>query len=112
MNVRPLFAFSLAVALVAAPLPTLAQAMPGTQASSTRPVHRTLPHTDMIRRAWAAGTRDATGRPGPHYWQLWMDYTIHAGFDPASGRVTGRESVVIHNASDSAMAALTNTSTR
>ena len=90
MNVRSLFALSLTVASVAAPLPTLAQAGPGAGASATRPVHRTLPHTDMIRRAWAAGTRDATGRPGRNYWQLWMDYTIHASFDPASGMVDGR----------------------
>ena len=38
-----------------------------------RAVRRDIPMTDMIRRAYAAGTRDSTGRPGVHYWQLWMD---------------------------------------
>lgn len=33
-----------------------------------RPVRRDIPMTDMIRRAFAAGTRDASGRPGPRYW--------------------------------------------
>ncbi|HEX6964837.1 MAG TPA: M1 family metallopeptidase [Gemmatimonadaceae bacterium] len=71
-----------------------------------RAVRRDLPMTDMIRRAFAAGTRDSTGRPGPHYWQLWMDYTIDASFDPATSTITGRETTVIHNNSDSAMHAI------
>ena len=57
----------------------------------------------MIRRAYAAGTRDSSGRPGPHYWQLGTDYTIAARLDPASGLVTGHERVVVRNASDSAL---------
>jgi hypothetical protein len=32
-----------------------------------RAVRRDIPMTDMIRRAYAAGTRDSTGRPGAHY---------------------------------------------
>jgi hypothetical protein len=68
-----------------------------------RAVRRTIPMTDMIQRAFAAGTRDSTGRPGPNYWQLWMDYTINARFDPATSTITGNETTVIHNNSDSAM---------
>jgi hypothetical protein len=71
-----------------------------------RAVRRDLPMTDMIRRAMAAGTRDSTGRPGPHYWQLWMDYTINARFDPVTSTITGRETTIIHNNSDSAMHAI------
>ena len=80
--------------------------MQGSAALPDRAIRRTLPMTDMIRRAWAAGTRDASGRPGPHYWQLRMEYTIHARFDPASARVSGSETAVIHNTSDSAMTSI------
>jgi hypothetical protein len=68
-----------------------------------RAVRRDIPMTDMIRRAFAAGTRDSTGSPGPHYWQLWTDYTIGARLDPATGVVTGHERVVVQNPGDSAM---------
>src|SRR5690242_640526 len=71
-----------------------------------RAVRRDIPMTDMIRRALAAGTRDSTGRPGPNYWQLWMDYSINARFDPATSTITGSETAVIHNNSDSAMHAI------
>jgi hypothetical protein len=68
-----------------------------------RAVRRDIPMTAMIQRAFAAGTRDSSGRPGPHYWQLWTDYTISAKLDPATGVVTGHERVVVQNPSDSAM---------
>ncbi len=68
-----------------------------------RAVRRDIPLTDMIRRAFAAGTRDSSGLPGPHYWQLWTDYTIAARLDTATGVVTGHEHVVVQNPSDSAM---------
>ncbi|HEY9450565.1 MAG TPA: M1 family metallopeptidase [Gemmatimonadaceae bacterium] len=68
-----------------------------------RAVRRDIPMTDMIRRAYAAGTRDSTGRPGARYWQLWLDYKIDARFDSATESISGRETAVIHNNSDSAM---------
>ena len=57
----------------------------------------------MIRRAFAAGTRDSTGRPGRNYWQLWTDYKIEARLDSATSVVSGRETVTFRNNSDSAM---------
>jgi hypothetical protein len=68
-----------------------------------RALRRDIPMTDMIRRAFAAGTRDSTGRPGAKYWQLWTDYTIQARLDPATSQVTGRERIVVRNTSDSAL---------
>ena len=68
-----------------------------------RAVRRDIPLTDMIRRAFAAGTRDSTGNPGPRYWQLWTDYTIAARLDPVTGVVTGHERVLVQNPGDSAM---------
>jgi hypothetical protein len=62
-----------------------------------RLVHRDVPLTAAIRRAFAAGTRDSTGRPGRRYWQLWTDYTIHARLEPTTATLTGRETVVVHN---------------
>src|SRR5262249_10967455 len=44
-----------------------------------------------------AGTRDSTGRPGRNYAQLRTDYTINARLDPSTSRITGRETIVLHN---------------
>jgi hypothetical protein len=53
--------------------------------------------TPVIRRAFAAGTRDSSGRPGRNYWQLRTDYTINVRLDPSTQRLTGTETVVIKN---------------
>src|SRR4051812_42515189 len=68
-----------------------------------RAIRRDLPQTDMIKRAYAAGTRNLTGRPGPRYWQLWTDYRINARLDSATSIVTGTETVSFRNDSDSAL---------
>jgi hypothetical protein len=86
--------------LAALPAVGAAQSHP---AYPERAVRRDIPMTGMIQRAFAAGTRDSSGRPGPRYWQLWTDYTISARLDPATGVVTGHERVVVQNPSDSAM---------
>jgi hypothetical protein len=99
MRCRTLLAAPLAAALIVSPH-LAAQTTP---AAVLRPIRRDIPLTDMIRRAFGAGTRDSTGRPGARYWQLSTDYTIKARFDPDSGLVTGHERVVVQNASDSAM---------
>ena len=68
-----------------------------------RSIRRDIPMTNSIRRAHAAGTRDSTGRPGRKYWQLRTDYKITARLDTATSRVTGRETIVLYNNSDSAL---------
>jgi hypothetical protein len=65
--------------------------------SVPRAIRRDVPLTNAIRRAYAAGTRDLTGRPGPNYWQQQVDYTINAKLDPPSETITGSETVTIHN---------------
>ncbi len=60
----------------------------------------------MIRRAFAEGTRDSTGRPGRNYWQTWMDYTIAARLDAETSTLSGRETIKLHNASDSALSSI------
>ncbi len=67
--------------------------------TSPRAIRRDVPMTNAIRRAFAAGTRDTTGRPGPAYWQLQADYTINARLDPATQTITGTESIAVHNTS-------------
>ncbi len=71
--------------------------------ANTRAVRRDIPLTNMIRRAFAAGTRDSTGRPGAKYWQQRVDYDIDARLDPSTSIVSGREHVTIHNNSDSTL---------
>ncbi|MEP6991383.1 MAG: M1 family metallopeptidase, partial [bacterium] len=62
-----------------------------------RAVRRDIPITNAIRRAFAAGTRDSTGRPGRNYGQLRTDYSIDARLDPTTSRITGHESIVVQN---------------
>ncbi len=68
-----------------------------------RAIRRTIPITNAIRRAYRAGTRDSTGRPGRDYWQTSADYTIEASLDTATSVVTGRETIVLRNTSPEAM---------
>ena len=73
----------------------LAQSGPGTELP--RGIRRDVPMTNAIRRAFDAGTRDATGKPGPNYWQLQTDYTINVSLDPATQTLTGTETIVLQN---------------
>ena len=97
------FAFGSALALAACSIGTQSTPAPGglsisgTGVAPDRSVRRDVPITNTIRRAFTAGTRDSSGRPGRNYWQLRTDYTINARLDPATQRLTGRETVVIRN---------------
>ena len=71
-----------------------------------RAIRRDIPLTNSIRRAFAAGTRDSTGRPGRAYWQLRTDYTIAVRLDPATSRIAGRATVVLHNTSPDALTSI------
>ena len=71
-----------------------------------RAIRRDIPLTDMIRRAFAEGSRDSTGRPGRNYWQLWMDYTINARLEPETSTLTGHETIKLHNGSDSSLTSI------
>ena len=105
MSVRSIAALALLSSAVALPISAQQSTpvLPYTPANAPRAIRRDIPLTNMIRRAWEAGTRDSTGRPGRNYWQLWNDYTINARFDAPTATVSGSERVVIHNNSDSAM---------
>ena len=93
--------------IVAIPLALLAQQPAPTQqrrdvsavppSTVPRAIRRDVPLTNAIRRAYEAGTRDMTGRPGPNYWQLQADYSIDARLDPATQTITGTETITIHN---------------
>ncbi len=64
-----------------------------------RSIRLTVPMTNSIQKAFQAGTRDFSGKPGPNYWQLEVDYTIHASLDPATQTITGSEKISMHNTS-------------
>src|SRR6187401_2609526 len=65
--------------------------------TTPRAIRRDVPLTNSIRRAYDAGTRDRSGRPGPNYWQLQTDYTIDAKLDPGTQTITGTETIALHN---------------
>src|SRR5881628_3788858 len=85
-----------ASALLAAAITTEAAAQTAARLPE-RAVRRDIPMTNAILRAFGAGTRDSTGRPGRNYAQLRTDYTINARLDPQTSRITGRETIVLHN---------------
>ena len=62
-----------------------------------RAIRRDVPLTNSIRRAYDAGTRDMSGKPGPNYWQLQVDYDITAKLEPATQTISGTETVTLHN---------------
>ena len=82
-----------------------AQTSPGTTSASVpRAIRRDVPLTNAIRRAYDAGTRDMTGRPGKNYWQLQTDYAINARLDPPTQTITGNETITLHNNSPQPLA--------
>lgn len=66
-----------------------------------RGIRRTIPMTNAIQRAFDAGTRDATGKPGPNYWQLETDFEIEASLNPATQVISGSQRITIRNNSPS-----------
>jgi hypothetical protein len=92
---RPIIALA-AIAAVVLPFSVLAQ-QAATYSEVPRAIRRDVPMTNTIRRAFAAGTRDNTGRPGPNYWQLQTDYTINVRVDPATQTLTGTETIALAN---------------
>ena len=79
------------IAIVAHPALTAAQGVP------PRAVRRDIPMTNAIRRAFAGGSRDSTGRPGRNYWQLKTDYTIAVRLDAPTSRLYGTETIALVN---------------
>ncbi len=71
-----------------------------------RAVRRDIPITNAIRRAYLAGTRDSTGRPGRNYWQLRTDYSIDVSLDAPSSRLTGKARITLHNTSPDSLTAI------
>ena len=66
-------------------------------ASAKRAIRRNIPLTNSIEKAYRAGTRDTSGRPGANYWQLKTDYAINASLDPGTQTITGSETISLHN---------------
>ncbi len=81
-------------------LASLALTAPLSAQAPERPVRRTIPITRAFQHGLEAGTRDSTGRPGAKYWQTRTDYSIDTKLDPATGIVSGTETVKITNMSD------------
>ncbi len=97
-------------AIATASTPLVAQSASGASAQRSvlpeRAVRRDIPITNAIRRAYAAGTRDSTGRPGRSYWQLRTDYSIDVSLDAAASRLTGKARITLHNNSSDSLTAI------
>src|SRR5215213_9061218 len=62
-----------------------------------RAIHKNIPLTNSIQKAYRNGTRDTSGRPGPNYWQLKTDYSITASLNPETQTITGTETIALNN---------------
>lgn len=62
-----------------------------------RAIRRNIPLTNSIEKAYRAGTRDTSGRPGANYWQLRTDYSINASLAPETQTIIGSETISLHN---------------
>src|SRR5690348_16399731 len=97
--------FALLLALAAAPL-TLGAQSSARSDWPERAVQRDLPLPPMIRRAYAAGTRDTTGLPGRRYWQQTVDYRSDASLAVDSAVLHGTETITLHNTSPDTLHAI------
>ena len=66
-------------------------------ALTRRAIRRNIPLTNSIEKAYRAGTRNTSGRPGANYWQLKTDYSIKASLVPETQTITGSETISLHN---------------
>ncbi|MFC1659878.1 M1 family metallopeptidase [Gemmatimonadota bacterium] len=71
-----------------------------------RPVPGPVVPPPYFRAALERGTRGPDGRPGPNYWQVYSEYDIDARLDPASGLLSGHETIRFHNRSPDALPVL------
>ena len=83
--------FAAAAFAIIAPTVVAAQGMP------PRAIRRDIPMTNAIKQAFAAGSRDSTGRPGRNYWQLKTDYSIDVRLDTQTSRISGTETITVTN---------------
>jgi hypothetical protein len=65
-----------------------------------------VPVPEGYRAALEAGTRSATGAPGPRYWQQGVSYRIEARLEPRTTRLSGSERVVYRNRSPDTLTSL------
>jgi peptidase M1-like protein len=70
---------------------------PAVTAAGRRPIPGPVYEIPDFTRAVERGTRTRTGRPGAGYWVQHARYSIQAGLDVATNRVSGSERVVYLN---------------
>ena len=84
----------------AAPAPAaVATRDTGASADRTREALFSVTPPRAFTAAVERGTRTATGRPGPSYWQQWTEYDLTARLDPVARRVDGTARIVYYNRS-------------
>ena len=96
---------SLRFALAAALLPATLSAQ---QWLNTEPNPKTNKSTFRALEEWPTPNdfRDASGSPGPRYWQQRVDYVIKVALDSTKHALTGSERVTYHNNSPQALSYL------
>ena len=75
-------------------------------AAPERPIPNPVTPPAGFQRAVQAGTRTATGAPGPRYWSQWTDYRITTSLDTQRKRLSGTARITYHNRSPDTLAAV------
>ena len=75
-------------------------------AAVARPIPGPVVPPPDFRDAISGGTRTATGRPGPRYWQNWTDYRLRTRVLPDTRTLEGSATIRYHNRSPDALPAL------
>ncbi|MET0400639.1 MAG: M1 family metallopeptidase [Longimicrobiaceae bacterium] len=86
------------IGIAAEPAATLAPGAPA------RPIPSAVVPPAAFQEAVAAGTRTATGTPGPRSWSQWADYWLTASLDTGRKRLSGTARITYHNRSPDTLA--------
>ncbi|MGE5926072.1 MAG: M1 family metallopeptidase [Gemmatimonadota bacterium] len=89
-----------------APSPAPTPVVAATADPAARPHPYPVFESRAFMQAVERGTRLRTGAPGPNYWQQWSRYAIEANYEPTTGLLEGRSTIVYHNRSPNNLAAL------
>lgn len=73
---------------------------------SGRPIPYPVVPSRGFLQAVENGTRTASGRPGPRYWQQWTEYELTATLRPDERRLYGRGRINYHNRSPDSLSTL------
>lgn len=90
--------FAIALALPPSASPQVSSRQPD-EVRLQRPIPGPVVPPTVYQQAIDNGTRTRTGRPGPNYWRMGLEYEIDARLDPRTGLLTAVQEILLENRS-------------